>query len=100
MNYILVTPCKNEEENIEKLIFAVKSQTIKPSLWVIINDNSTDKTKELILQHKSDWIAFLDLKSNKSGVDLHYARIVRLGFHIALKYSRLKNILLIFSPTQ
>ncbi len=92
LNYILVTPCKNEEKNTDRLIFSIKSQSIKPLLWVIINDNSNDKTKELILQHKSDFIALLDLKSNKSGIGLHLARVIRLGFHTALKIARLKNI--------
>lgn len=42
MNYILITPIKDEAENLHQLKKIVLNQTIKPSIWVIGDGNSTD----------------------------------------------------------
>ena len=42
--YVLVTPARNEEKHIEATIQSVLRQTILPRQWVIVSDNSTDKT--------------------------------------------------------
>jgi poly-beta-1,6-N-acetyl-D-glucosamine synthase len=46
--YVLITPVKDEYENFQKTIKSILNQEIKPSKWVIINDGSTDGTRELI----------------------------------------------------
>jgi len=46
--YIVVTPCRNEAKNLPKLVQSITAQTIKPELWVIVDNGSTDKTPELI----------------------------------------------------
>lgn len=46
--YVLVTPAKNEQEFIEKTIESVIAQSVKPSLWVIVSDGSTDRTEEIV----------------------------------------------------
>lgn len=58
MNYVIISPVKNEEEYIEKTLRSVTSQTVKPVKWVIVNDGSTDGTEELIeaFRKKYDWI--------------------------------------------
>ena len=33
--YIIVTPMKNEIDNLEKLIYSVVGKHIKPKLWVV-----------------------------------------------------------------
>ena len=43
-NYVVVTPCKNEEKNLLALASSITNNTIKPSLWIILNDGSTDNT--------------------------------------------------------
>ena len=35
--YVLITPARNEEVNIEKTIQSMISQTILPIKWVIVN---------------------------------------------------------------
>ena len=47
MKYIITTPTKNEEKNLPILIQLMEMQTIKPVLWVIV-DESEDKTVEII----------------------------------------------------
>ena len=46
--YILVTAAKNEGKNLPELIQSVAEQTIKPLLWVIVDDASTDNTPQIL----------------------------------------------------
>ena len=41
LNYVLVTPARNERQYIERAILSVIAQTIPPSRWVIVSDGST-----------------------------------------------------------
>ena len=56
--YVLVTPARNEAAFIEKTIESVLAQTVPPRRWVIVNDGSTDRTKEIIESHARghEWI--------------------------------------------
>lgn len=57
-SYVLITPARNEESNIEKAIKTVISQTILPRKWVIVSDGSTDRTDEIVKQYaqQNSWI--------------------------------------------
>lgn len=46
-NYLLITPIKDEERNIELLKNTVLNQNVKPVLWVIVDSNSRDNSFEL-----------------------------------------------------
>jgi glycosyltransferase involved in cell wall biosynthesis len=46
--YALVTAAYNEELYIETLIRSVIAQTIRPELWVIVSDGSTDCTDQIV----------------------------------------------------
>lgn len=46
MSYVLITPLKNEEENLLKLKECVTNQTIKPVAWIIVDSGSEDSTFE------------------------------------------------------
>lgn len=46
--YIVITPARNEQEHIGHTIKSMNAQVLQPSLWVIVNDGSTDRTGELI----------------------------------------------------
>lgn len=48
LSYVLITPARNEERFISQTIDSVAAQTIKPLRWVIVNDGSTDRTKEIV----------------------------------------------------
>jgi poly-beta-1,6-N-acetyl-D-glucosamine synthase len=49
--YVLISPARNEEANIEKTIEAVIHQTVLPLCWVIVSDASTDRTDEIIQKY-------------------------------------------------
>lgn len=51
VSYVLITPARNEETNIEKTIRSVISQTLLPKKWVIVSDGSTDRTDEIVKQY-------------------------------------------------
>jgi poly-beta-1,6-N-acetyl-D-glucosamine synthase len=46
--YIVVTPAFNEEKNIQSTIQSMILQTVRPRIWVIVDDGSSDKTWELV----------------------------------------------------
>ena len=56
--YAIVSPVKNEEKYLEKTIDSVLNQIVKAQRWIIINDNSTDSTGEIIQKFMSrfNWI--------------------------------------------
>lgn len=93
-SYILVTPCKNEEESLPKLAESVINQTIRPVLWVIVDDGSTDKTPQIIqkLVSESPWIKTIKLTENPRDLGIHLAHVYRTGFQYAIKYCKSNNL--------
>lgn len=53
--YAIISPCRDEADHIEACIASIAAQTIPPTLWVIVDDGSTDRTPEILaaaaLQH-------------------------------------------------
>lgn len=60
-HYIIISPVKDEEKYIETTIKSIVSQTIKPSLWIIVDDCSRDRTVSIIEQycHQHPWIKLI-----------------------------------------
>lgn len=46
--YIIVSPVKDEERYVERTLRSVIGQTLKPVLWVIVDDGSRDSTSAII----------------------------------------------------
>ena len=49
--YVVISPVRNEEKYINRTLDAIIAQTIKPSEWVLVDDGSSDKTREIITQY-------------------------------------------------
>jgi glycosyltransferase involved in cell wall biosynthesis len=47
--YALVTPARDERENLERLARSVREQIHRPAHWVIVDDGSQDGTREYAL---------------------------------------------------
>ena len=54
VKFALITPLKNEEDNVIRLKETVLSQTIVPDLWVVVVADSSDKTLEKCQSSLSD----------------------------------------------
>lgn len=55
MKYSIITPTKNEAQFIEQTIKSVISQDILPTEWIIMDDESTDATFDIINKYLNDY---------------------------------------------
>ncbi len=51
LEYVLITPARNEADHIEKTLRSVIAQTKPPKRWIIVSDGSTDGTDELVQRY-------------------------------------------------
>ena len=86
--YIVVTPCKNEGENLPDLVKSVTTQTIRPVVWAIVDDGSTDNTQNIIedAMKAHDWIQSIRLDGDVRDLGLHLAGIIKKGFEYGILY--------------
>lgn len=89
-NYVVVTPCKNEGENLPDLIASVVAQTVRPVLWAIVDDGSTDDTFQITQDaaEKHEWIHVLRMYEGDRDLGLHYATVVKTGFDHVISYCK------------
>ena len=48
MNYVVITPVRDEEEHILSTLESMTRQTVVPKEWIIVNDGSKDNTGKII----------------------------------------------------
>lgn len=72
MNYVLITPARNEAALIEHVLDSVVSQTYLPLKWVIVDDGSTDRTAEIVAAYaqQHSWIELVRMPPR---VERHFA---------------------------
>ncbi len=94
LGYILMTPCKNEEKSLPELAKSIINQTLIPNLWLVVNDNSTDNSAEILrdLEIKYNWIRVVKSDGIKRDLSFHYAKVVSEGFSLALEISTAEKI--------
>ena len=61
---VIITPARDEEENILKTIESMASQTHPPLRWIIVDDGSSDRSPE-ILREASERYEWLDFVRNE-----------------------------------
>lgn len=86
--YILITPCKNEGNNLPYLIESVLGQTVRPQMWVIVDDGSVDDTQYIIEKavKAHEWIRNIRLNGTVRDIGPHLAAIMKKGFDFAVSY--------------
>lgn len=59
LTYAVITPARDESENLERLAGSLSAQTALPDLWLIVDNGSTDGTFELAeaLARDRPWMA-------------------------------------------
>lgn len=50
-SYVLISPCRNEADFMKVTLDSVIKQSILPSLWVIVDDGSTDETPAILKEY-------------------------------------------------
>ena len=60
-SYVVISPCRNEAAFMRRTLDSVVAQTLRPALWVIVDDGSTDATPEILADYaaRHDWIRVL-----------------------------------------
>jgi biofilm PGA synthesis N-glycosyltransferase PgaC len=56
--YVVISPCRNEAQYMRRTLDSIVAQTVRPALWVIVDDGSTDATPEILAEYtaRHDWI--------------------------------------------
>ncbi len=54
-SYCLISPCRNEEKYLRQSMESVLRQTVLPSLWVIVDDGSTDATPQILTEFEEKY---------------------------------------------
>ena len=56
--YLVVSPCRNEAAYMRHTLDSMVAQTLRPALWLIVDDGSTDGSREILDEYAEahDWI--------------------------------------------
>jgi glycosyltransferase involved in cell wall biosynthesis len=56
--YLVISPCRDEAKHVRRTLDSVIAQTVRPALWVIVDDGSTDGTAGILADYaaRHDWI--------------------------------------------
>jgi len=67
MEYVIITPARNEATYLELTIQSVIAQTVLPKRWVIVSDGSTDGTDAIVEKYSRvhGWLTLLRLPARK-----------------------------------
>jgi glycosyltransferase involved in cell wall biosynthesis len=77
MNYYIVIPAHNEEAFISLTLQSLISQTHLPSKVVVVNDNSTDKTAEIVLAFANDNPFISLVEKTSSAIHLPGSKVIQ-----------------------
>ena len=65
MNFYIIIPAHNEESSIGLTLDSLVNQTLQPKRIVVVNDNSTDTTQDIVESYTSKY-SWIDLVNSKS----------------------------------
>ena len=56
--YVIISPCRNEADFLRQTLDSVIAQTVRPALWVIVDDGSSDDTPRVLAEYAAqyEWI--------------------------------------------
>jgi glycosyltransferase involved in cell wall biosynthesis len=84
LNYVLITPARNEEAYIGKALDSVIAQTHRPVRWVIVDDASTDGTARKVQEYtaKFPWIQLVSRSEKEDRSFAGKVRAFNAGFAV------------------
>ncbi len=67
IDYVAITPARDEEQYLPGLISSLASQDIRPRLWIVLDDGSSDRTPDILDRAAGDhpWIDVHHLPRNR-----------------------------------
>ncbi len=89
--YVLATPAHDEMEHLPALLAAIEGQELTPSLWVVVNDRSSDGTKEWLdgQSQSRPWMVALNYPGQSDEyLGAHIAAVKRWGLEQALSLAK------------
>ncbi len=80
--YVLVTPVHNEAPHLDRVIRSVEGQSVKPVLWVTVDDASTDESNVILDEaaKRIEWLHVVHLDDAEYARDVRYSAVCRAGF--------------------
>ena len=92
--FIMVSPARNEEKFLPRVIESVNKSSIRPALWVIVDDNSTDETPKILkdASNEQQYIKTLRLNKRRDRSDFNYSYVCKTGFDYAIQLSQENEI--------
>jgi glycosyltransferase involved in cell wall biosynthesis len=80
MNYYIIIPAYNEEKYIALTLQSILSQTVLPKKLVVVNDNSTDKTAEIVSTFINENSFISIINSTSEAIHLPGSKVIQ-AFH-------------------
>jgi glycosyltransferase involved in cell wall biosynthesis len=80
MNYYIVIPAHNEEAFIALTLDSLISQTVLPKKIVVVNDNSTDKTTEIVTAYANENPFITLVNKTSEAIHLPGSKVIQ-AFH-------------------
>ena len=77
MNYYIIIPAYNEESLIALTLESLISQTILPKKIVVVNDNSTDKTADIVLDFAKENPFITLVNKTSSAIHLPGSKVIQ-----------------------
>lgn len=61
--HLVISPARNEQDFIERTILSMINQTVIPTMWIIVDDGSEDRTTDIVENYlrRFSWIRLLRL---------------------------------------
>jgi biofilm PGA synthesis N-glycosyltransferase PgaC len=58
LSYALITPARDEAENLRRLGRCLIDQSVRPTRWIVVDNSSTDETRAVgdVLEREHSWI--------------------------------------------
>lgn len=84
--YVIITPSHNEEALIAKTAESIVGQTVRPLKWVVVNDASIDRTRE-VAESFAKQHSFIEVVNLERAAGRHFGNKVR-AFNAGLERVR------------
>ncbi len=63
LSYAVITPARNEADNLRRLAASLVDQTLEPAAWIVVDNGSSDESQDVVaaLSDQCDWISLVNV---------------------------------------